>query len=597
VVADTTAVPILVRGKTVGINVIVKDVTQESQLRSELRRQLDFTDAITNSLGEGVCATNKNGYITFMNPAASAMLDSTAADLIGRQLHDVVHASQEACPTDCPIRAGASGVVIQDDEFITRHGRRFPVSYVLSPISEGRGMSGAVLAFGDVTERKIFEQELARRASHDPLTGIANRELFLERLDQALSSAARDDRHPAVLFMDLDNFKTINDTLGHVSGDDLLVEVANRLTGCLRPDDTVGRLGGDEFGVLLSDISQPIHATRTAKRILAALEPPICLDGREVRIRASIGVALGKKGARADEVLGDADIAMYAAKKRGRGQYKIFRAHMRSSVGQMLELENELRRAIEGEELVVHYQPIVTLRDGETVGTEALVRWLHPERGLLLPGEFIPLAEEAGLIVPLGQWVLETVCHQAHQWRSHNSSMTVAVNVSAHQLADGRLVDDVVGALGRSGLDPHGLVLELTESTLMAETEANARWLRKLSDLGVRLAIDDFGTGYASLLYLRDFPVEILKIDRSFVAGITEQDGESSLACAVARVGSVLGLDVIAEGVESGTQAASLLRLGCQFGQGSYFGAPTDASDLTRFPGAGAGVEAAALRS
>jgi diguanylate cyclase (GGDEF)-like protein len=421
---------------------------------------------------------------------------------------------------------------------------------------------------------------LEHQATHDALTALPNRALFQGRLGQALAGAARGGDAAAVLFLDLDRFKVVNDSLGHAAGDDLLVAVAGRLAGCVRGGDTVARLGGDEFAVLLAGLGVGREATRTAGRIIRALDAPFRLGGRDVVTATSIGIAVGGTGHAAADLLRDADVALYRAKARGRGRYAVFDTAMNARALERLELEADLRRALRRGEFEVYYQPKVDLGTGCLAGLEALVRWRHPVRGVVGPGVFIPLAEETGLIQPLGQWVLEEACRQARRWGEAmgavggGAAVVVSVNLSARQFAQPTLVEDVARALAAGGADPHQVQLEITEGVAMGNAEATVEILRRLKELGVGLAIDDFGTGYSSLAYLKRFPVDALKIDRAFVTGLRRETADSSIVGAVVGLGRALRLAVVAEGVETAEEATQLCELGCALGQGYHFARP-----------------------
>ena len=423
------------------------------------------------------------------------------------------------------------------------------------------------------------------RAPHDDLTGLPNRALFADRLQQAIERSTRDQNLRAVLFMDLDHFKVVNDSLGHRAGDELLVTVARRLQACLRPGDTVARLGGDEFTVLLDGIADVGDAIRIFERIAGALEEPIELGWRQVFISMSAGIALMEDGSiRPETLLRNADVAMYEAKKEGKAGCKVFNSGMYTKALRRLEMENDLRRAIERGELRVYYQPKVLLSTGKIIGMEALVRWEHPERGLVLPDEFIPLAEETGLIVSLGQWVLRETCRQAREWQEQYptaSSLATSVNLSVKQFREPNLVRNLKEILREHGSDPRCLQLEITESVVAYDVEYAVGVLRKLKGLGVRLAIDDFGTGYSSLVSLQRFPFDDLKIDRGFVAGLRENSQDEAIAGLVIDLAHALGMRAIAEGVETVEQLARLRGMGCDQGQGSYFWKPLTSEAVT----------------
>jgi diguanylate cyclase (GGDEF)-like protein/PAS domain S-box-containing protein len=436
----------------------------------------------------------------------------------------------------------------------------------------------------DITERKALEQEVEYQAFHDALTGLANRALFLNRVDHALSLRNRTGLELTVLFLDLDDFKSVNDTLGHAAGDQLLAKVAERLTLSLRPSDTVARIGGDEFAVLLEGSDAEVAAA-VVSRIHSDSENPIHLLGTDLTVRASIGIAVADGHLSAEELLRDADIAMYSVKNRRQEApgSALFEPEMRNSIVKRLELKTELHHAVEREELVLHFQPIVDLTSQVTKGLEALVRWEHPERGMIPPNDFIPLAEETGLIVPLGEWVLREATLRAKELQeSLGQSIYVAVNLSARQLHGDDVSGLVARALAHSGLKAEDLVLEITETSLMEDASAGEKVLHELRSLGVRLAIDDFGTGYSSLSYLRRFPLDILKIDRSFIRGITEGPEESALAQALIQLSRIMTLDTVAEGIETEAQLARLRALGCKNGQGYLFSKPLPAAEIAQ---------------
>jgi diguanylate cyclase (GGDEF)-like protein len=439
----------------------------------------------------------------------------------------------------------------------------------------------------NVRQLRELNDQLTHQAFHDSLTGLANRARLTDRVQQALERAARRQQQVVILFIDLDNFKAINDSLGHAAGDQLLVAVSERVRACLRASDTPARLGGDEFAVLLEDVDGPDEAIRVAQRILDSVQMPFGLSQKDVFVNASIGIAVSHLGeVAADELLRNADVAMYAAKEAGKGRYEIFESRLHTAVLERLALEADLRNAIERNELVLHYQPTVCLTSGEISGVEALVRWNHPKRGMVPPLDFISSAESSGLIVPIGRWVLREACRQGREWHRSQpgaEQLSIAVNLSVRQLQEPSIVDDVAEALEWSGLPPELLVLELTESLLMHEADTTVERLWALKALGVRLAIDDFGTGYSSLSYLRRFPVDILKIDRSFVSGVGGGLQDTVLTEAIVGLSRTLRLQVVAEGIEAPAQLEVLRRLGCQFGQGYFFSRPLAVADLEAY--------------
>jgi diguanylate cyclase (GGDEF)-like protein/PAS domain S-box-containing protein len=457
---------------------------------------------------------------------------------------------------------------------------RRPRTYGPSDVDFAQGLAN-VLA--DAIRRRATEDDIRHQALHDPLTGLPNRVLFSDRLEHALSSLRRRPMEVAVLFLDLDHFKLVNDSLGHQAGDELLRAVAPRLSAVIRPTDTVARFGGDEFGILLEDVSTEVQAAEVAERVAASFARPFVLAGAEHFVTASIGIAVtDEPGTSAGALIRDADAAMYRAKDRGRARYELFDEVMRARAIARLRLENELRHAVDGSELRLHYQPIVTLRDGSIDGFEALLRWEHPERGLVGPDEFIPVAEECGLIEPIGRWVLEEACGQAARWqrlRPDGPPLEVSVNLSARQVSQ-RDFPEVVGeVLRRTDLEPPCLALEITESVLLEESEVPAGVLRALRAMGVRLVLDDFGTGYSSLGYLKRLQLDALKIDRSFVDGLGTEPEGTAIVHAVVGMGRALSLSVIAEGVETDGQVAALRRLGCDRAQGYWFAAPAPSEE------------------
>jgi diguanylate cyclase (GGDEF)-like protein len=440
-----------------------------------------------------------------------------------------------------------------------------------------------------ITNARLFEMErahtaeLSYRAFHDPLTRLANRALFMERVEEALTEDADTPRRLAVLFLDLDNFKMVNDSLGHAAGDRLLVAVAGRIDGSLGHGDIAARFGGDEFAVLLRDAVDDFAVTSSAGRILDSLRNPFSIGGHEVFIGASIGIAVpGEKADTVDDLLRNADVAMYMAKDTGKGRYAVFAPEMHEAAVERMQLEADLQRAIKRDEFVVHYQPTVELASGKVTGMEALVRWRHPTKGLLPPADFIPLAEETGLILHIGRWVLHEACRQAVEWsddRPHRVPLSMSVNLSARQLQLNTVIDDVAAALDDTGLAPERLTLELTETVLMQDTGEVVPRLMRLKELGVQLAIDDFGTGYSSLSYLHKFPIDILKIDKSFTGNLRRGTGEGVLTHAIIRLARTLRLRTVAEGIERPEQVGKLQAMGCQFGQGYYFAEPMAAED------------------
>jgi len=449
-------------------------------------------------------------------------------------------------------------------------------------------VNGIVLNIRDVTERKAFEAELEHRAFHDALTGLANRALFRNRLEHALAGQDRKSGTVAVLFVDVDDLKDVNDSLGHSAGDEVLREVGRRLDGCMRGVDTAARVGGDEFAVLIHGSESETHSIDIARRVINALAVTLPLEGKQVHIAASVGIAFnsGDGSARADaeELMRDADAAMYMAKRSGKGGYEVFQPEMHAQALARLELKGDLQRAMEANEFTVRYQPIMDLAREDIAGMEALARWEHPVRGIVSPAEFIPLVEQSGLIVPLGRHVLRESCRQAVLLQNEcprEPALSVSVNVSAFQLQRPEFIDEVREVLAETRIEPSSLILELTESVLMRNMDVSVSRMSALRSLGVRLAIDDFGTGYSSLGYLRMLPVDILKLDRSFLAD--QSDRATMMIAAVVELARTFNLQSVVEGIENDASLARLRDAHCDFGQGFYFAKPLSGEDLITF--------------
>jgi diguanylate cyclase (GGDEF)-like protein/PAS domain S-box-containing protein len=546
---------------------------QAAQFRSLVHHSSDLITVVTG-----------DGTIRYQSPSVERMLGRRADDLVGTALVDLVHPDDQHHVTAALAKLIPTPEATTELECRLQHGNgswRHAES-ICTNLSGDPRVGGLVLNIRDVTERTALEQQLTHQAFHDPLTGLANRALFSDRVDHALARGTRQAPAAAVVFLDLDDFKTVNDTLGHGAGNDLLVAVADRIRGILRPADTAARLGGDEFAILLEDVHGEQEALAIAERVTFALREPFTLHDQELLVRASLGVAVAEPEHRqADELLRNADMAMYLAKANGKGGCERFDPSLRRTLVERFELIGDLRQALESGQFVVHYQPIVALTTEQVTGLEALVRWRHPHRGIIPPAAFIPLAEETGLIIPIGRWVLEQACQQTRQWQQAvGRRLSISVNLSVRQFQDPGLVDDVAHALHQADLDPGSLVLEITESLLMHDTDATIVKLGELKALGVRLAIDDFGTGYSSLSYLRRFPVDILKVDKSFIDAVADDAQDSALAQAIIELGHTLRLQTVAEGVEAPEQARQLRALQCELGQGYYFAQPLDADQV-----------------
>ena len=554
--------------------------------RARAREQSEaLVAALIQNASDIITVLGPDGAIRYQSPSVERVLGHPLATLDQAFVSKLVHPDDRSALITAlrDLRSRPAGSIVTVKCRI-RHadGAWRHLEIVGNNLLNDPNVEGLVLTARDVTERQALEDQLRHQAFHDSLTGLANRALFANRVEHALIRSARRGAPLAVLYLDLDDFKTINDTIGHADGDDLLVTVADRLRASLRMGDTAARLGGDEFAVLLDELTDDTEALVVAERILAALQPPFVLQGREVTTGASIGIAISDLGGSADDLLRNADVAMYMAKSQGKNRCVTFAPEMHRRIIERLGLRHDLQRALDdGGELHLRYHPVVDLGSGTLAGFEALVRWTHPERGLISPADFIPLAEETGLIVPLGRWVLEEAIGAARRWeREHGGGLFLTVNLSGRQLAEASLTDDVARALAESGFAPGRLILEITESVLLTDSDAVVTQLEDLRRLGVRLAVDDFGTGYSSLAYLRRFPVNILKIDKSFVDQVDTSSEGVALTRAIVDLAKGLGLRTIAEGIERVDQAAALWDLGCRLGQGFHFFRPLTTSEV-----------------
>jgi diguanylate cyclase (GGDEF)-like protein/PAS domain S-box-containing protein len=617
-------------GKVLGVEGFITDITERKRSEEALQQaEAKYRSIFENAL-EGIFQTTTDGHYVSANPALARLYGySTPAELIAR-LTDIEHQLY----VEPERRAEFIRLLQEHDAALEFESQVYRKDGSVIWISENARAvrdinTGELLYYEgtveDITERKLAKEQLHERAFYDVLTGLPNRGLFMDRLSQTVERAKR---HPgyrfAVLFLDLDRFKVVNDSLGHLAGDQLLVAIARRLEACLRAEDTVARLGGDEFTILLENIEDINQATRVAERIHQELSEPFNLDGHEVFTAASIGIVLSRevmKGVctidydRPEDLLRDADTALYRAKALGKARYEVFDTTMHQSAVALLELETDLRHALEHQDFQIYYQPVVSLTTGRITGFEALLRWQHPERGFVAPAEFIPVAEETGLIIPIGWWMLRSACSQLRTWQQQfsdweqglslkdkidnsslstqrtlqeglrpyglNTELTINVNLSGKQFSQPNLVEQIDQILEETDLGGHHLKLELTESFLLEDADSASVTLMKLRERQIQLCIDDFGIGYSSLSYLHRFPINTLKIDRLFVSRLGFDQGNAEIARTIVLLAHNLGMDVIAEGVETPQQLAHLRALGCEYGQGSFFSKPLDASTAT----------------
>jgi diguanylate cyclase (GGDEF)-like protein/PAS domain S-box-containing protein len=578
------------RGEITHFVGIKQDITSRMHAAQELRDRESKLRLILESTAEAIYGIDLKGRCTFCNPACIRLLGyEHENDLLGKNMHDLIHHSgrdgtmlpQEKCRIFRAFQGG-QGVHVDDEVLWKADGTSFPVEYWSYPQRKGEGIVGAVVAFTDITERRSAEERIRHLAYYDALTGLPNRMLFQDRLVKALASARRRGEKVALLFLDLDQFKTINDSLGHSVGDLLLQEIAERLKKWAREQDTVTRLGGDEFVVVLNAVKEAADAAVAADRLMKAIAAACVVQEHSLTVTCSLGISVfPDHGTDGETLIKNADAAMYWAKGNGRNSFQFFTQDMNGRALERLTLENSLRLALENKELFLEYQPQVDLATGTIVGAEALLRWSHPELGLITPDKFIPIAENSGMIIPIGEWVLRTACTQARKWQDEGlPPLPMAVNVSAVQFRQERFLPAIRDILDETGLAPEFLELELTEGLLLSTTDVMLSALQQLKDMGLKMSIDDFGTGYSSLSYLRDFPVYKLKIDRSFVKAMTVNPDDAAITTTIISMAKTLNLKVIAEGVETEEQMAFLQAHNCDEAQGYYFAKPLAAGDF-----------------
>ncbi|MGB8476166.1 MAG: EAL domain-containing protein [Candidatus Acidiferrum sp.] len=575
----------LIKGQieTLGLLRALHYAVERKRMEEALFVEKERAQVTLNSIGDAVVCTDNLGNISFLNIVAEKMTGWTWQEAAGRPMAEVLQilnaATRETIPNPMKTHVGEnqSMHLPPNSLLIRRDGFEIPIEDSVAPIHDREGQAtGAVIVFRDVSAARAMTLELAHSAQHDYLTGLPNRMLFNDRVNQAIALAPRHLKKVVVLFLDLDGFKHINDSLGHPIGDKLLQSVAERLVNCVRATDTVSRQGGDEFVILLSEVERSEDAAIGARRMLKEVSEAHAICGHDLHITTSIGVSVyPDDGLDAEALVKNADTAMYQAKENGRQSFQFFKPAMNVRAVERQSIEESLRRALERQEFALHYQPKINLKTGEITGAEALIRWTHPTRGNVPPSQFISIAEDCGLILPIGNWVLREACNQARAWLDAGLPLgTMAVNISAMEFRDNNFLDGLFVVLDETGLDPRRLELELTESVLMKHAGSTESTLKTLRQRGVQLAVDDFGTGYSSLSYLRRFPIDALKIDQSFVRQITTSPGETTIVTAVISMGRSLKLRVVAEGVETQEELAFLQAHHCDEAQGYYFGRP-----------------------
>ncbi len=564
-------------------------VAENAGIAETLFNEQERAQVTLNSIGDAVICTNVAGRVTYLNAVAERLTGWTKADAVDRPLEDVFYIieaeTRARIPNPMAVATAENKVVGLPPLciLVRRDAKELSIEDSAAPIHDRNGMvTGAVMVFHDVSAERTLARQLLHQAGHDSLTDLPNRSLLNDRIALAISAVHRHHKSLAVLYLDLDRFKHINDSLGHAIGDRLLQTVALRLTDCVRGSDTVSRQGGDEFVILLVDIDGDKDAALCAEKVLQSLRQPCVMEQHEMHVSASIGIAIcPQDGTDVEVLLGNADSAMYEAKARGRNNFQFYRKELNATAIARQALESQLRHAVERREMDLNYQPIVDVHTGDLVGVEALLRWRNPELGLLIPAAFMGIAEESGLIVPIGRWVLRAACLQAQAWQSAGlGPLRHAVNVSAVELRSKDFVTGLQAILEETGFDPKLLELELTETFLMQDSKSTALVLESLKSLDVRLALDDFGTGYSSLSYMRRFPIDTLKIDRSFVNHLTTDADDASVVSAVINMGKSLHMRVVAEGVETREQLAFLESQHCPEAQGYLFSPPVTAENF-----------------
>jgi diguanylate cyclase (GGDEF)-like protein/PAS domain S-box-containing protein len=554
----------------------VRYALKRNSVEKALRESESRFRSVVQNLSDVITILDSEYKITYTSPSAKCLFEFEQESVFGKRLSDFCH------PEDQP---NLNKFLLEINDKYDLHTVEWRIKHaandwhyvesVGTDLLNDASVRGIVITTRNINERKILESKLTHQAFHDSLTGLANRVLFRDRVEHALLRAKRQKLPIAVLFLDLDNFKNINDTLGHAVGDELLAVVSESLKDSVREIDTVARLGGDEFAILLEETVQPGDSITVAHRILDKVQRVFSLKDKNVMVGVSIGIAVSERGSEnADELLRNADVAMYIAKERGKGQFAMFETELHNLLLTQMELESDLRKSLDNNEFMLLYQPILNLETTQIQGVEALIRWNHPTRGVISPTEFIPLAETTGIIIPIGRWVLENACQKLSKLTEKDKELSVTINISGKQLQYPDFVKETIEIVKNANVNPHHIILEITESQMIQNVNTTHKRLCELKAFGVRLALDDFGTGYSSLNCLHQFPIDILKIDKSFVDGISDGTETAAVAKTIIALSEALNLKTIAEGIEKPEQIETLKSFGCKFGQGFYFAKP-----------------------
>ena len=550
------------------------------------KNQVYFRELFMNS-PYGIILVGKDNRIIRSNSSFSNLMGYSISDILNKKFPGFsVGENAENAHLKLIEQAMKGDTVSIETKCRHKKGYDIPISALTYPVKLSGNIQGVFVFYENISQRKIFEEKLKHQAYHDILTGIPNRLLFSERLDFAIDRQRTSvDFRFSVLLIDLDRFKSVNDSLGHQAGDELLKAVSKRISHCLRTKDTLARLGGDEFAILLPDIHEKNKLSLIASRIRRAVESSFAIQGQEVHISASIGIVMDTRSYKdANHLLRDADLAMYDAKDSGKAQFKFFTPQMHENLMASVTMEKDLRQALETAQLMLFYQPIVRVRDTQPVGFEALVRWHHPEKGIIPPDQFVPIAEETGLILPMGEWIIETACQQLARWKkAYKTTLSVNINISIKQFLQNRFKKHLMATIRHYSLSTEDIKLEFTESLLMEHTRSAVNKLKDLKQAGFTLAIDDFGTGYSSLSYLQQFPIDQIKIDRSFINSMDRREDSFEIVKSVLSLSKSLGLSTVAEGVETQAQLATLARLSCEYAQGYFFAKPQPAADIENY--------------